>query len=105
MPQDKYEYKIEDDNKTAVIKLKSNVLGGNDALIFQQLITELADTEVEKILIDMADVNIINSSGLGMLISGYSHLKNADKIMELKNVPSKVKALLEITKFNKIFNL
>ncbi len=105
MTDGNYKYDISEDNKTAVIKLNPNVLGGNDALNFQQLVTDLTGKEVETVKIDMNDVNVINSSGLGMLISAYSQLKKAGKTMQLENVPSKVKKLLEITKFDRIFDL
>jgi anti-anti-sigma factor len=106
---DNTEYKYEMLNGSsdkAIVKLKTDVLGGNDALSFRNIINEIANNQgINTLLIDMSDVNIVNSSGLGMLISGFSHLKKAGKIMELVHVPDRVKKLLQITQFDKIFNL
>ena len=106
MSEEVYTYNKDESNpKTAVLKLGANVSGGNDALSFQNIITEIADSDFDTLVIDMADVNLINSSGLGMLISGFSHLKKAGKTMKLANVPDKVLKLLQITQFDKIFNI
>jgi anti-sigma B factor antagonist len=102
-----YKYEIlESVPEKAIVKLKADVLGGNDALSFGNIISEISNSsDINALLIDMANVNIVNSSGLGMLISGFSHLKKAGKVMELINVPDRVKKLLQITQFDKIFNL
>jgi len=99
-----YELEKTDDGKS-IIKLHSEVLGGNDALTFQNIVSGVIESEVKTLYIDMADVQLINSSGLGMLISAVSHLRKSGKRMELMNVPDKVKSLLKITQFDKIFNL
>ncbi len=106
MSEEIYKYEQNNDNPHAVIvKLNANVTGGNDALSLQKLITELIDSDFQTLLVDMSDVNIINSSGLGMLISAYSHLKKANKELKLINVPGKVLKLLQITQFDKIFDI
>jgi len=106
MSEEVYTFEKDENNpQTAVLKLGANVTGGNDALSFQNIITEIAGSEFNTLIIDMANVNIVNSSGLGMLISGYSHLKKAGKTMKLVNVPDKVVKLLQITSFDKIFNI
>ena len=106
MSEEVYKYERDKDNQqVAVVKLNANVTGGNDALSLQKIVTELSDSDFQTLLIDMADVNIINSSGLGMLISAYSHLKKANKEVKLINVPGKVLKLLQITQFDKIFKI
>ncbi len=106
---DNIEYKYEllaSNSQKAIVKLKTDVLGGNDALSFRNIISEIANSsDIHTLQIDMLDVNIVNSSGLGMLISGFSHLKKATKTMELINVPDRVKKLLQITQFDKIFTI
>jgi len=96
---------MQTDDGKSVIKLFSEVLGGNEALNFQSVISSFIETDADTLYIDMIDVDIINSSGLGMLISGVSMLKKSGKTMELLNVPDKVKKLLQITQFDKIFNI
>ena len=106
MSEEIYKYEQDEVNpQAAIVKLNANVTGGNDALSLQKLITELIDSDFQTLLVDMANVNIINSSGLGMLISAYSHLKKANKELKLINVPGKVLKLLQITQFDKIFDI
>jgi anti-sigma B factor antagonist len=45
----------------------------------------------------------MNSSGLGMLISGYTTMKNGGGALKLANATEKIESLLVITKLITIF--
>jgi anti-sigma B factor antagonist len=47
----------------------------------------------------------MNSSGLGMLVSGISTLKKHNISMLLANLPEKISALLQITHLDKVFKV
>jgi anti-sigma B factor antagonist len=90
-------------NKIAVINPGKDVLGGTQALSFTGTINDLLGKNVRKVVIDLSDVEIINSSGLGMLVSGLSTLKKHDIELVLASVPEKVTALLQMTHLIKVF--
>jgi anti-sigma B factor antagonist len=46
----------------------------------------------------------MNSSGLGMLISGFTSVKNAGGALKLANATEKINSLLVITKLITIFD-
>ena len=45
----------------------------------------------------------MNSSGLGMLISGYTTIKNGGGTLKLANATEKIESLLVITKLMSVF--
>lgn len=86
-----------------VIELKGNVMGGPEAQEFSDLLHKLIDDSKKNVIIDLAETKFMNSSGLGMLISGYTTVKNGGGVMKLANATEKIESLLVITKLITIF--
>jgi anti-sigma B factor antagonist len=89
--------------EAVVIELKGNVMGGDDTKEFNDLLHKLIDEQKTRIVIDLADVKFMNSSGLGMLIGGLTTVKKANGQYKLANVTDKIESLLIITKLITIF--
>ena len=102
---EKYSYEILGKINIASVKLGENVLGGNDALLFTSCLNEISQKGVKFVIIDLKSVDVMNSSGLGMLVSGLSTLKKHEIEMVLVSVPHKVKNLLKMTHLDKIFKI
>lgn len=102
-----YNYRIDEKNiSVAVISLHKNVIGGTDALSFTKVLEDISSKpEIKCVITDLSEVDIMNSSGLGMLISGHTMLKKFNICMYLINVPEKVKNLLNVTHLNKVFTI
>ncbi len=86
-----------------VVELKGNVMGGPEAQEFSDLLHKLLDEGKKNVIIDLAETKFMNSSGLGMLISGYTTVKNGGGVMKLANATEKIESLLVITKLITIF--
>ncbi len=97
--------KIKTDEKygALVIELKGNVMGGPDAQEFHNLLHDLLDQDKKNIIVNLASVKFMNSSGLGMLISGFTTMKNGGGSLKLANATDKISSLLMITKLITIF--
>jgi anti-sigma B factor antagonist len=59
----------------------------------------------KKIVLNLAEVSYIDSSGLGELVSAYTAVKNAGGELKLLNLTSKVRDLLVITKLVTVFDV
>ncbi|HKW98273.1 MAG TPA: STAS domain-containing protein [Bryobacteraceae bacterium] len=59
----------------------------------------------KKVLLNLADVSYIDSSGIGELVSGFSTLAKQGGQMKLLNLTKRVKDLLLITKHYAIFDV
>lgn len=86
-----------------VIELKGNVMGGPEAQEFNDMLHKYVENGKKNIVVDLASVKFMNSSGLGMLISGYTTMKNNGGQMKLANATEKINSLLVITKLITIF--
>ncbi len=87
----------------AIVQLKGNVMGGPEAQEFSDTLRKLLEQDKMNIIVDLADVKFMNSSGLGMLISGYTSVKNGGGHLKLANATEKINSLLVITKLITIF--
>ncbi len=86
-----------------VITLKGNVMGGPDTQEFQDLLHKFIEENKKNIIVDLGGVKFMNSTGLGMLISGYTSVKNSGGSLKLANATEKINSLLVITKLITIF--
>jgi anti-sigma B factor antagonist len=59
----------------------------------------------KKIILNLADVSYMDSSGLGELTSAYTSAKNQGAEVKLLNLTKKIHDLLQITKLSTIFSV
>jgi anti-sigma B factor antagonist len=85
------------------VELKGNVMGGPEAQEFSDLLHKFLDEGKKNIIVDLAETKFMNSSGLGMLISGYTTIKNGGGTLKLANATEKIESLLVITKLMSVF--
>ncbi len=57
------------------------------------------------ILLNLADVDYIDSSGIGELVSGFTAVKNQSGDLKLLHLTKKVRDLLQITKLYTVFDV
>ena len=93
----------EDAGEVTVIRLNGKLMGGPDAETFQKLVKDLVGRDRKKILVDMGKVSWVNSTGLGILISGYTTLKNAGGAFKLTGVNKRIDQIFMVTKLHSIF--
>lgn len=86
-----------------VITLKGNVMGGPDGASLQTALQSLKENNRTSVVLDLSDVQFMNSSGLGLLISGLTTLRNAGGDVRLAGVGERIQSLLVITKLNHVF--
>jgi len=96
---------IEGKEDTALIKLGSHVLGGTDALAFTNILNDISKTPAKSVVVDCSSVEVMNSSGLGMLVSGLTTLKKYNIAMSLISLPHKVEDLMKMTRLDSIFKI
>lgn len=91
-------------NNVLIVDLKGKILGGPEA-------AELADvlkTEIAKghlrFIFNLGEVDWMNSSGLGLMISSLTTIKNAGGELKLAAVTEKIISLLMITRLVTIFD-
>jgi anti-sigma B factor antagonist len=78
-------------------------MGGPDATILHDKLHDLIAEKKLKVVVDLSDVDWMNSTGLGILISGLTTLRNNQGDLKLASVTDKIQSLLTITKLITVF--
>lgn len=97
--------KISQKENVALVRFGEQLLGGNDNLKFITKLNEFPTRNIKYVIADLSEVELINSSGLGMLVSGLTTLKKYEIEFLLCCLPEKVINLLEMTHLNRIFKI
>ena len=87
-----------------ILEPKGKILGGPDATTLKDQLQSLIDSGKTKVIIDLAEVDYMKSTGLGILISTLTTLKRAQGELKLANVTDKIQSLLTITKLVTVFD-
>lgn len=96
-------YKVDERYNSVVITLKGNVMGGPDGSKLHDTLHELQESGKTNIVVDLSKVKFMNSSGLGMLISGMTTMRNAGGDLRLAKAADRIQSLLVITKLITVF--
>ncbi len=86
-----------------VLFLQGKLMGGPDADTFRNTVYELLESGRKRLIVDLKGVNWVNSTGVGILISGYTTLRKSGGDMKLVHVSEKIQSILYVTKLNLIF--
>jgi anti-sigma B factor antagonist len=84
--------------------LQGKLMGGPDADIFRGTIYDLIEGGRKRVIVDLKGVSWVNSTGVGILISGYTTLRKNGGDMKLVHVSEKIQSILYVTKLNLIFD-
>ncbi|MCZ2143152.1 MAG: STAS domain-containing protein [Ignavibacteriales bacterium] len=95
--------KVTERYEAIVIELKGNVLGGAEANDYSDTLKKFLSEGKKNFVVDLGEVKFMNSSGLGMLISGLTTVNKEGGRLKLANVEDKIHSLLVITKLITIF--
>jgi anti-sigma B factor antagonist len=86
------------------IDLQGDISRLNVAEIESQLRLVIQDGEWNRILLNMNNVNFIDSAGLGVLATAHSLVRDRNRELVLSGVNPPVQMVFEITGLDKVFN-
>jgi anti-sigma B factor antagonist len=89
--------------EAVVIKLSGKLMGGTFMQDMSETLHKLLDEGKKNVVLDIGDVSMITSTGIGILISGYTTMKNASGDLKLASVTDRGKGLLQVTALDSIF--
>ena len=79
-------------------------LGETSAKLHQDL-RELVNKGEKNILLNLANVTTIDSSGLGTLVAGYTTIETNGGVLKLVNLSDRATELMTITKLYTVFEI
>lgn|SRR6202521_3642317 len=94
-----------DAGQVTVVDLSGRITLGDGSALLRKTLRDLLEDNRTQILLDLADVDYIDSSGIGELVSGYISVKNRGGELKLLNLTKKVHDLLQITRLFTVFEV
>jgi anti-sigma B factor antagonist len=88
-----------------IVDLSGKITMGEGSGTLRDTVREIVAKGSKKIVLNLGDVNYIDSAGLGELVSAYTAVKNAGGELKLLNLTKKVRDLLVITKLVTVFDV
>jgi len=87
----------------AVLTLKGRIILDYDESPLRTAVDTLVQQGRLKIVLDLKDVNYIDSAGLGILVSKYISVNRRGGNLKLLHLTPRTSHILEITKLNRVF--
>jgi anti-sigma B factor antagonist len=89
----------------SVVDLSGRITLGEASVAVRNVINDLMGKGNKKILLNLLDVNYIDSSGIGVLVSSFSTVRSQGGELKLVNLNRRIGDLLKITKVYSLFDV
>jgi len=88
-----------------IVDLSGRIVLGDGSTALRDLVRNLISAGNKKILLNLRNVDYIDSSGLGELVSAFTSMRSRGGALKLLNLSKRVQALLQITKVYTMFDI
>lgn len=88
-----------------VLDLDGKITIGEGSIALRSAVRRLAEEGKKKILLNLAGVGYVDSSGIGELVSSFSSVSREGGQLKLLNLTQKIRDLLAITKLLTVFDV
>jgi len=89
----------------AIVDCSGRITLGEGSVVLRDVVKDLLTKGQKKILLNLGEVNYIDSSGIGELVSAYTTVRNQGGELKLLKLTKKVHDLLQITKLYTVFDV
>lgn len=88
-----------------IVDLSGRITLGEGSVVLRDTVRELVGKGQKQLLLNLADVNYIDSSGIGELVSAFTTVRREGGDLKLLSLTKKVHDLLQITKLYTVFDV
>jgi anti-sigma B factor antagonist len=88
-----------------IVDISGRIVLGEESAALREVVCDLLSKGHKKILFNLADVNYIDSSGLGHLVSAFTSVRKQGGELKLLNLTNKVHDVMQITKLYTVFDI
>ena len=92
-------------DSVTVVDMSGRITLGEGCTQLRELVRDQLGKGSKHLLLNLADVTYIDSSGIGELVSGFTTVSNQGGKLKLLNLTKKVHDLLQITKLYTVFDV
>ena len=88
-----------------IVDMSGQIKLGEGSSVLRDTVKDLLGKGRKNILLNLGDINYIDSSGIGELVSAYTSVRNQGGELKLLKLTKKVHDLLQITKLYTVFDV
>ncbi|MGC9293614.1 MAG: STAS domain-containing protein [Acidobacteriaceae bacterium] len=88
-----------------ILDLSGRITLGEGSVQLRDVVRDLLSKGNKHLLLNLGEVNYIDSSGIGELVSAFTTIRNQGGELKLLNLTKKVHDLLQITKLYTVFDI
>ena len=88
-----------------ILDVKGRIVLGDEIGVLRDAVRGLVADGKKKIVLNLADVDYIDSSGVGELVGCFTTVRNAGGELKLLNLSQKVQDVLYVTKLYTVFDI
>jgi len=88
-----------------ILDVQGRIILGDELTELRDAIHKLIDQGKKKIILNLAGVDYIDSSGVGELVGCYTTVRNSGGELKLLNLTQKVQDVLYVTKLYTVFDV
>jgi anti-sigma B factor antagonist len=88
-----------------ILDIDGKIVLGKGTMAVRNTIKDLLHNGVKKIVLNLAEVNYIDSSGVGELVSSFTTVDKEGGQLKLLNLTAKVREILAITRLLTVFEV
>jgi len=92
-------------DSVTVVDVSGRITLGEGCIQLREVIRGQLTKNRKNLLLNLADVTYIDSSGIGELVSAFTAISNQGGQLKLLNLTKKVHDLLQITKLYTVFDI
>ena len=88
-----------------VVDVAGRITLGEGNVILRELVRELMEQGTRKVVLNLAEVQYVDSSGIGELVKTHTTVRNQGGQLRLSNLNKRINDLLEMTKLSAVFQI
>jgi len=88
-----------------IVDISGRIELGEESAALRDLVRDLLSKGQKQILFNLGDVNYIDSSGLGHLVSAFTSVRNHGGELKLLNLSNNIQNLMQITRLYTVFEI
>ncbi len=88
-----------------ILDISGRIVLGDEIHDLREAVRDLVKQDKKKIILNLANVDYIDSSGVGELVGCFTTLRNAGGELKLLNLTQKVHDVLQVTKLYTVFDI
>ena len=97
--------KTESNGKVMVVVVREERLDAHNSDELKVEINRLFESGTKDLLVDLKEVRFIDSSGLGVMVSGYKNAATRQGSIKLCSLQTQVKSMFELTRLHRVFDI